>query len=91
MIRRTTALCPFCHRRRWNGEGTNGRLNVMVKNSNGTSLRTTKRGKVPTMEELEVVIPLSQSILNADISVTHGKHVFDEVTKASQRHRPRAA
>ena len=81
----------------WNGEGTSGRLNVMVKNSNSTSLRTTKRGKLPTMEDLEVVIPLSKSISNVDISVTHGTQTFDEARAAagaanvSQRPHPRKA
>eukprot|EP00941_MAST-03F_sp_MAST-3F-sp1_P002342 g2342.t1 len=58
-----------------------GRINIMVKQMNSNSLKSTKGGKQPVLEEIEVIVPFSKAVHSIDVEANCGDVIFDEVTK----------
>jgi AP-3 complex subunit mu len=66
----------------YDASGGSGRLSIMVKAKSSNSLRSTKRGKAPTMEDVAVVIAFSDAVQSIDVDTCSGGTCeFDEVTK----------
>jgi len=61
--------------------GTSARLHIMVKAKPSASILTSKPGKEPFCDEIEVHVPFSKHTQSTDLTASDGTSTFDEVTK----------